>query len=314
MASTAFTTGATGYYTGNFGESPNSVYTVPPGLTPVANEDYFTSPQVSGFVYPDDPKTRQARTDYTNASKTATACPASTTFVAATKQMAHLVLKPGVYYSAVDMELAASSDLVLNGAFGDVFVFNFNQINTGASSRIRLIGGVTAASVFWNLADTMTLGASSEFQGQAISNSVITIGASVLWCGAGYAMTTWYGHHNVKRTELCSLCESVQRHMPQQHRHSDVFQFDQLSDYIVFLYRARLVAKLAADQRRSGFDVVDFLLRYLRTFRNFVRLGNEQRCSSYNKRQLIHPGVDFPLVVYGFDKQRRATHNELELI
>ena len=66
-------------------------------MTGVSNKDYFSSPQVlKGFVYPNDIKTQQARTDYTNAFTTAKGCAPKTTFAAGSEQMAHLVLTPGV--------------------------------------------------------------------------------------------------------------------------------------------------------------------------------------------------------------------------
>lgn len=66
----------------------------------------------------------------------------------------------------------------------DFFVFNFRgALSTAASSRVTLQGGVTAATVYWQVDAAFGSGASSTFYGIVLATGTFTLGASAVFVG-----------------------------------------------------------------------------------------------------------------------------------
>lgn len=74
----------------------------------------------------------------------------------------------GIYQWSSPCYSAARSAITLNGAKGDVFIFQMPTLTTGAQSVVNLVGGVTADTVYWVLASTLKLGSQSNFVGNGL--------------------------------------------------------------------------------------------------------------------------------------------------
>lgn len=77
-----------------------------------------------------------------------------------------------------------TTQVTLNGSCGDVFIFQIGGAYTlAASAEIILTGGLTAATVFWQVGGAFVTGASSVFEGVVLGSSTVTLGASSTFVG-----------------------------------------------------------------------------------------------------------------------------------
>lgn len=84
-------------------------------------------------------------------------------------------------------DLHISSNLVLNGNCGDVYVFQISGVlTTGDYSRIQLVGGISAATIFWQIAGGMTTGSYSDFSGVVLSATTGILGTKATFTGMNY--------------------------------------------------------------------------------------------------------------------------------
>lgn len=80
--------------------------------------------------------------------------------------------------------MTLTTAVTLNGTCGQVFIFQIGGAYTlGASAEIILTGGVTAATIFWQVAGGFSTGASSVFEGIVLASSAVTLGASSTFTG-----------------------------------------------------------------------------------------------------------------------------------
>jgi len=112
-------------------------------------------------------------TAYTDAAgRTATS--AATTNVGA-GTLTSLTLAPGVYEwgSAVTIP----TDLTLNGSSTDVWIFKVSgTLTMAAAKNVVLSGGAQAGNIFWQVADAVTIGANTHFEGIILGQTSITFG------------------------------------------------------------------------------------------------------------------------------------------
>ena len=89
-------------------------------------------------------------------------------------------LTPGVYKST--SSLAISGDVTLDGAGnpGAVFIFQIGStLTTGSGSHVVLANGATACNVFWQVGSSATLGTNSDFKGNILALTSITLTTGV---------------------------------------------------------------------------------------------------------------------------------------
>lgn len=102
-------------------------------------------------------------------------------------------LPPGVYISSTDSSIGVTGTLTLDGG-GDQnarFIFQMPSSTlttaTGApgapGATINLINGAKASNVFWQVGSSATLGAYSQFKGNVLADTSITMGTGATSCG-----------------------------------------------------------------------------------------------------------------------------------
>lgn len=91
-----------------------------------------------------------------------------------------LTLTPGLYKWT--SELLIPTDISISGSPNDIFIFQVDgTLDMSSGVNITLIGGVQAKNVYWQVADAVTLGTTSHFEGIILGGSGINLktGASI---------------------------------------------------------------------------------------------------------------------------------------
>lgn len=131
----------------------------------------------------------QALNDLANAIEYASAESPRTFTSAAAGTLDGMSLNPGIYQWGGALTLSTSVTLI--GNCGDIFVFQVGAaFSTAASSRVILSGGVTAATVYWQITAAFGTGASSTFYGIVLAGQTFTLGASAVFVGTAYSQTS----------------------------------------------------------------------------------------------------------------------------
>jgi len=167
-ASTVTSTGAS-MVNGDLGLSPGTAVTgFPPGI-------------VNGTIHAADAAAALAQLDLTSAYNDAAGRTVGAITVAG--NLGGQTLTPGLYKSTSSLEIS-SGDLTLD-AQGDanaVFIFQMGStLTTTVGRQVILSGGAKAASVFWQVGSSATLGTGSVFKGNilALASITATTGATV---------------------------------------------------------------------------------------------------------------------------------------
>ncbi|MGW3545807.1 ice-binding family protein, partial [Nocardia niigatensis] len=160
-ATTVTNTGATAI-TGDLGVSPGTAVTgFPPGTV------------TSGAIHAGDAVAAQAHTDlqiaYTDAAgRTPTAL--------VTTDLAGQTLTSGVYHAVAGIGLNGTVTLDGQGNPNAVFIFQAGTtLITGAGSVVNLINGATPNNVFWQVGSSATLGANTNFAGNILAFTSVTV-------------------------------------------------------------------------------------------------------------------------------------------
>ena len=86
-------------------------------------------------------------------------------------------LTSGVYKWGTGVSI--NTDVTLNGGANDVFIFEISgKITQANGAKIILTGGVQAKNIFWQAADTVTIGTGSHFEGIILGKKNITLGTN----------------------------------------------------------------------------------------------------------------------------------------
>ena len=160
---------------GDLGVHPaNRVTGFPPGL-------------VNGETHPGDASAKQAKVDLVAAYDDA-AGRTPAVFVA-DGVLGGLTLVAGVYNAGgVTLGLAGSLTLDGQGDPSAVWIFQAtSDLVTAASSSVALINGGQACNVFWQVAGSATLGADSQFAGNILALTSITLRSRVALSGRALA-------------------------------------------------------------------------------------------------------------------------------
>lgn len=186
LATSGVSTSSTSAITGDVGVSPQAAsYLTGFSQTLFSDGTYATSEQVTGKLY---------ASDYTSPT------PSYLTTAVADMQLAYTdaasraanytnlfsgdlsgkTLTTGVYVWGNDVLI--NGELTLNGSATDVFIFQIaGTLTQAANIDIILSGGALPENIFWQVADTVSLGAGAHFEGNilAMTNISLQTGASI---------------------------------------------------------------------------------------------------------------------------------------
>jgi len=172
--STVTNTGFTNVY-GNLGVWPGSAVTgFPPGI-------------VTGTIHANDAVALQAQSDLTAAYIFAAGqgCEIDLTG----QDLGGLTLNPGVYCFGSSAQLTGTVTLNGQGDPNAVFVFQIGStLTTASSSSVVFINGGQGDSVFWQVGSSATLGTTTEFAGNILAFTSITLNTDAnIHCGRALA-------------------------------------------------------------------------------------------------------------------------------
>jgi Ice-binding-like len=91
-----------------------------------------------------------------------------------------LTLAPGLYKWSTDLSI--TTDVTLSGGPNDVWIFQVaGQLNQANATRVTLAGGARAKNIFWQVADSATIGTTAHFEGVMLGKTLVAVntGASV---------------------------------------------------------------------------------------------------------------------------------------
>jgi ice-binding like protein len=91
-----------------------------------------------------------------------------------------LTLAPGLYKWGTG--LLISTDVTLSGSPDDVWIFQVaGTLNQANATRVTLAGGALPKNIFWQVADSVTIGTTAHFEGVVLGKTLIAVntGASV---------------------------------------------------------------------------------------------------------------------------------------
>ncbi|MEX1199100.1 MAG: ice-binding family protein [Pseudohongiellaceae bacterium] len=101
-----------------------------------------------------------------------------------------MVLTPGVYHFTDAADITGSLVLDAEGDTTAVFVFQVEEALTVASNaEVTLINSASAASVFWQIGTSATLGTSSRFSGSILAGAGVTLDTGAVLNGRALAQT-----------------------------------------------------------------------------------------------------------------------------
>jgi hypothetical protein len=140
---------------------------------------------VHGTIHKNDAVASQAKQDLVTAYNDA-AGRSSTATVSG--DLAGRTLVPGVYTSASSLGLTGDLTLNAQGDANAVFVFQAGStLTTGSGSHVRLIGGAQACNVYWQVGSSATIGTSTEFTGNILALTSISLKTSATLDGRALA-------------------------------------------------------------------------------------------------------------------------------
>jgi hypothetical protein len=160
---------------GDLGVSPGAAITgFPPGI-------------VNGTIHSADAVAAQAQLDLTTAYNTAAG---ATPFASVPADLTGLTLTPGVYRNATALGLSGAVTLDAQGNPAAVFIFQAGStLITGSGSTVNLINGAQPCNVFWQVGSSATLGSTSNFVGNILAQTSITMNNGVTLAGRALAST-----------------------------------------------------------------------------------------------------------------------------
>jgi hypothetical protein len=169
--------------TGNIGVGPIFATAITGfTLTMDATNLFSTSDQVTGNVYaadydsPTSVNLTTAVADMGTAYTDAAGRAADHTELH-TGEIGGETLTAGVYKWSNGVSI--DSDVTLDGGANDVFIFQIAKGITQASdTNIILSGGVQAKNIFWQAAETVSIGTYAHFEGNVLSMTNITMGTN----------------------------------------------------------------------------------------------------------------------------------------
>lgn len=168
---------------------PTSSITGNIGLSPAAGSEIsgIGSTEITGTIYTVDAtgpagsvtnaeSLTAAKNDLTIAYNEAAGL-VSTDQVLLSGNIGGLTLTPGLYKSSGSLEIS-SGDLTFDaqGNSNAVFIIQIaSSLNTTSDRKIILIGGASAANIFWQVGSSATIGTTSVFKGTIMADQSISV-------------------------------------------------------------------------------------------------------------------------------------------
>lgn len=187
LATSGVSTVPASVVTGNVGLSPAARgFLTGWSLIPESTDSSFTSAQVvaPGKLYAADnvggttaadltAAVGSMRTAYTDAAGRPATSAATTNVGAGT--LTSLTLAPGVYEWGGAVTIP--TDLTLDGSATDIWIFKVaGTLTMAAAKTVHLAGSAQSRNIFWVVADAVTIGANSHFEGTVLGQTSITFG------------------------------------------------------------------------------------------------------------------------------------------
>jgi type VI secretion system secreted protein VgrG len=175
--STVTNTGATTVH-GNLGVWPGTAVTgFPPGIIS------------GGTMHDSDAVAMQAQSDLTTAYNVAAGAACGSGNILTGQNLGGLTLTPGVYCFTSSAQLTGTLTLNALGNANAVFIFQIGStLTTASSSSVVFTNGGEGDSVFWQVGSSATLGTTTNFAGNILALTSITLdtGANI-GCGRALA-------------------------------------------------------------------------------------------------------------------------------
>jgi hypothetical protein len=154
---------------GDLGVSPGSAVTgMPPGLV------------VNGTIHAAAAAALQAQSDLTTAYNAAAGLPYTQNLTG--QDLGGMTLVPGIYFFSSSAQLTGNLRLNLLGNPDSLFVFQIGStLTTASNSSVSLINAMEARNVFFQIGSSATLGTDTDFTGNILALTSITLntGASI---------------------------------------------------------------------------------------------------------------------------------------
>jgi hypothetical protein len=194
LAKSGISTVPTSAITGNIGVSPiDSTAITGFSLTMDATNQFGTSSQLTGKAYASD------YTSPTASNLTTAVSNMEAAYVDAAGRAANYTelyagdlsgktLTAGVYKWSTG--ISANTNVTFNGSANDVWILQVaDGITIASGVNIILSGGAQASNIFWQAADTVTIGTSAHFEGTILAQTNISLGTNASINGRLYAQT-----------------------------------------------------------------------------------------------------------------------------
>jgi hypothetical protein len=162
---------------------------ISPGIGAAPHYSGFGTVTLGGTIHDADGDALTAQGDRDVAFGALGAQGCDTDYGAVTHELAGDILVPGVY--CADSFHLSSGTLTLNGSSSGVWIFKSasDLIVTGSSSQIIFTGGGLACNVWWRVVSSATFDAGSDFVGNVLADTSITMAAGATLDGRALAST-----------------------------------------------------------------------------------------------------------------------------
>ena len=164
-------------------------------MTPDSSNQFSTSPLVTGKIYaanyatPTPSMLTTAISDMELAFTNAAGRPTPNFTELGAGNISGLTLVPGLYKWGTGV-LITSAGVTLSGGANDVWIFQIGQnLTVNNSAMVTLIGGAQAKNIFWQVAGQATLGTAANFQGNILSQTLISLNTGAVLNGRALAQT-----------------------------------------------------------------------------------------------------------------------------
>ena len=155
------------------------------GVSPGAAITGFPPGTINGTTHAADAVAGQAQLDLTTAYNDAAG---RTPFTAVPADLTGLTLTPGVYNNSSALSLTGALTLDAQGNPAAVFIFQAGStLITGSGSTVNLINGAQPCNVFWQVGSSATLGTTTNFVGNILALSSISMDNGVTLAGRALA-------------------------------------------------------------------------------------------------------------------------------
>jgi hypothetical protein len=193
LAKTAITNNATSVITGDLGLSPAAT-SYASGFALIAATGYSTASQVTGKVFaadmtaPTPINLTTAVNDMITGYNDAAGRTSPDYTELATGNLGGKTLNAGLYKWTNSVIIP--TDVTIAGGANDVWVFQIaGNLSSSAAVKVILTGGAQAKNIFWQVAGTVDLGATSHFEGIILSKTGITLKTGASLKGRALAQT-----------------------------------------------------------------------------------------------------------------------------